>query len=423
MADGIVAVLRVLANQAGESPEPWATGAGFARYVTGSSLKGEAAIDWSDPVAQRQFLQTVVADADRLLRDVRVVRAGLEPGSTEETALVEAAGVLSRVLVQDLERRADGAALRDGVAPDRLVSVHDPEMRHGRKSARKRFDGHKASLAVDTESQLITAVAVLPGNAADHDGALGLVQQTEERTGCAVEETYGDCAYGDGATRQEFADAGRRLITKVPASTNQGAFPKTAFVLDLEGETCTCPAGETTTNLRSAGQGARAFTFPAAVCAACPLRAQCVRGAGGRTIAVHPQEALLQAARAFQASPAFREVRARRQVVEHRIARLMQLGMRQARYFGRPKTLFQLCVAAAVANLTLLANRSGAAALAAGLGAARCALLLACWSLLEPLQGLIFAAYPATAGRYRRSAFARRPSSARSKMPASRPDS
>src|SRR5204862_4986328 len=97
------------------------------------------------------------------------------------------------------------------------------------------------------------------------------------------------------------------------------------------------------------------FVFAAATCAACPLRAQCVAGAGGRTAALHPQEALLQAARAFQASPAFAAVRRRRQTAEHRLARLMQLGIRQARYVGRAKTLFQLAMAAAVANLTLLA--------------------------------------------------------------------
>ena len=74
---------------------------------------------------------------------------------------------------------------------------------------------------------------------------------------------------------------------------------------------------------------------------------------------VHPQEGLLQAARAEQASPAGREHRARRQVVEHRIARLVQLGIRQARYVGRTKTLFQLLLAAAVANLTRLANAAG----------------------------------------------------------------
>ena len=96
------------------------------------------------------------------------------------------------------------------------------------------------------------------------------------------------------------------------------------------------------------------FRFAPEVCAACPLRAQCVRGKGGRTVSVHPQERLLQAARAFQASPAFREYRTLRQVVEHRLARLVQLGIRQARYIGLRKTRFQLFMAAAVANLTLL---------------------------------------------------------------------
>src|SRR5437879_128418 len=102
------------------------------------------------------------------------------------------------------------------------------------------------------------------------------------------------------------------------------------------------------------------FVFATETRAACPLRAQCTRGQGGRTVQVHPQEALLQQARELQASPAFDEARRRRQVVEHRIARLVQLGIRQARYIGRTKTTFQLCLAAAVANLTLLAATSNA---------------------------------------------------------------
>src|SRR5215207_9496030 len=74
---------------------------------------------------------------------------------------------------------------------------------------------------------------------------------------------------------------------------------------------------------------------------------------------IHPQEALLQEARAFQQSEAFAPYRKLRQVAEHRLARLMQLGARQARYFGRTKTLFQLLMAATVANLTLMAMRTG----------------------------------------------------------------
>jgi len=356
LADGIVLVLRALAAGSGSGVDTYAAAGGYGRYLDGPSLKGQAAMDWDAETERRQFLAGVVADADRLLSEVREARGRLEPGSASDRRLEEAAGLLSRVLGQDIERRVDGPAVRQGVARDRMPSVHDPEMRHGRKSKAKRFDGHKVQIATDAESQLITAVAVLPGNAPDHDQALAAILQTERRTGCPVAETIGDCAYGDGLTRQAFADAGQTLIAKVAPITNQGRFPKTRFHIDLVSRTCTCPAGQVSHDLRPRKGGAGVFRFAAMTCAACRLRPQCVRGRGGRTVQVHAQEALLQAARTFQKSPAFAPYRALRQVAEHRIARLSQLGIRQARYRGLAKTLFQAFMVAAVANLTLLAS-------------------------------------------------------------------
>ena len=360
LADGIVLVLRALAQQAGATLVEYAVTHGYGRYVEGASLKGQAEVDWQDAAARRRFLAGIVADADRLLEEVRRARGRLKPDSPEERRLEAAAGLLSRVLVQDIERREDGPDLREGVARDRMPSVHDPEMRHGRKSKAKRFDGHKLQLAVDTESQLITDVAVLPGNAPDREQALSVVEESEALTGCQVEETLGDTAYGDGATRRQFADAGRKLIAKAPPISNQGYFAKTAFEIDLEAQTCRCPAGQLSHDLRPRAKGGGVFRFATGVCAACPLRPQCVRGRGGRSVQVHAQEALLQEARLFQRSPAFRAAQALRQVAEHRLARMVQLGIRQARYRGTAKTLFQAFMAATVANLTLLAAGSGA---------------------------------------------------------------
>jgi len=67
----------------------------------------------------------------------------------------------------------------------------------------------------------------------------------------------------------------------------------------------------------------------------------------------------MQAARAFQQSDAYAAYRKLRQEVEHRLARLVQLGIRQARYVGRLKTRFQLLLTATVANLTLVATTTG----------------------------------------------------------------
>ena len=105
-----------------------------------------------------------------------------------------AAQLLGQLLHQDVDRPATGLRFQQGVSRDRIVSVHDPEMRHGRKSRNQRFDGYKAGVAVDPESQIITAVAVLPGNAPDAQGALELVAQSEQHTGRSVAATIAGAA-------------------------------------------------------------------------------------------------------------------------------------------------------------------------------------------------------------------------------------
>ena len=369
LADGIVKLLRALAAVEQAPVREWAQARGYERYL-GSSVKGEAAIDWSDRQARTALLARIVADADRLLELSRQAQGELREESTERQRIVVAAELLGQLLLQDVERAEGGMSLKDGVSRDRMMPVHDPEMRHGHKSSSRRFDGHKAAIVVDTGSQLITAVAVLPGNAPDNLGALDLVEAGEANTGVPVAEAMGDAAYGGGDTRQAFADAGRTLIGRVPGRPNRTHFPKEDFHIDLEAGSCTCTAGQVTRTMvpagRRTGQTGRtyrleAFRFDAAVCGVCPLRAQCVaaKPGTGRTVQLHPQEALLQQARALQRSEAFAEHRQRRVVVEHRLARLVQLGIRQSRYFGRAKTRFQLYLAATVANLTLVAAKAG----------------------------------------------------------------
>ena len=376
LADGIVKLLRALAAVANIAVGEWAEGQGYERYF-GSSIKGEATIDWSDRKAQRKLLGEIVADADRLLELTRQAWLELPEDSGQRQSIVDGAELLGQLLLQDIERKSgdadaadDGVSLRDGVSKDRMLSVHDPELRHGHKSSRRRFNGHKAAIVVDTDSQLITAVDVLPGNAPDNLGALELVEQSEASTGAPVEEAMGDAAYGDGGTRQAFAEAGRRLVAKAPGRPDRKHFPKNDFHLDLAAGSCTCPAGQVTGAIVPAGKRTdrtgrtyrlQAFQFDGAVCRVCPLRSQCIAAQGrkGRRVLIHPQEGLLQQARALQQSADYDEYRARRVVVEHRLARLVQLGIRQARYFGRVKTTFQLYLAATVANLTLVAGKIG----------------------------------------------------------------
>jgi hypothetical protein len=368
LSTGIQQLVHALAAAVGQEPETWAQACDLGRYF-GSSVKGSADLDWADPEARNQFLAEIVTDARRLLRLAGPALAGDQAG-----AVREGAALLAQLLLQDVVETPDGAdgrkaAIKEGTAPERIPSATDPEQRHGRKSQSKRFTGHKASVAVDVESQLILDANVLAGSAGDASEALPQVERVEATTGQPVAAALGDCAFGGGETRQAFAAAGRELVAKVPQeSDNGGLFPKRAFVIDLAQHTVTCPGGQTSGRFSTAKDGGKTFHF-GAVCQACPLRAHCTTAAGGRTVAVHAQEALLQEARAAQATPAGRERLRPRVVVEHRLARLGQLGVGQARYRGRQKTRFQLLILAAIANLRWTWNwkeRQRAAGTAAG---------------------------------------------------------
>jgi Transposase DDE domain len=239
------------------------------------------------------------------------------------------------------------------------VSHSDPEMRHGRKSASRRFDGHKMDVLTDEKSELILGVDVRGGNASDGEGAAPLLNKVQGVEGIEVETLLGDMAYSDGDTRVAAEDAGAALVAKVPPVSNKGLFPKTDFVIDAEAATVTCPAGVTTADARPhtdhKGRPALRFVFPAEVCAACALRASCTTSADGRSVAVGVHEARIAAARAAQVDPAIKALLRRRSKVERKIDHLQDLGMRQSRYRGRRKTRLQALLAATVANFQRLA--------------------------------------------------------------------
>ena len=60
LANGIVKLLRALAAVAKITVRGWAEAQGYAKYL-GSSIKGEAAIDWSDRKARAALLAEGVA--------------------------------------------------------------------------------------------------------------------------------------------------------------------------------------------------------------------------------------------------------------------------------------------------------------------------------------------------------------------------
>lgn len=367
LAESLRGVLHVLAKLEEKEYEVFGVDHDFKRY-TEPSFKGSMSIDWDNEGERQIVLNSLVADCDRVLSLAGQKLSGYAEGSEEAKEIIDSTDLLSKILAQDIKRSSNGKAeIIEGVAKDRIVSVHDPEMRHGRKSSSNRFDGYKGAVGVDAESQIITAVDVLPGNAHDSTDAEEITRETEENTDSRVEAVIGDGAYGTVEQRIEAKESGRLLVAPVSKPPDTGRFTKEDFVIDVEKKTVTCPAGKTTSEFIKSNQTTKrgrvfhnlVFQFLVEECQKCPLLDHCVKpGAKRRSVRVHEHEKLLQDARQFQRTEEFRGLYHPRSTVEHRLARLMQLGLRKARYFGTKKVLFQLAMAAAVANFTLVAARA-----------------------------------------------------------------
>ena len=107
LADGIVKLLRALAAVEKITVKEWGKAQGYGRYLA-SSIKGEAAIDWSDKRARQALLAEIVADADRLLELSRQAQGELSENGEERQHIVTAAELLGQLLLQDVEERVEG---------------------------------------------------------------------------------------------------------------------------------------------------------------------------------------------------------------------------------------------------------------------------------------------------------------------------
>jgi IS5 family transposase len=304
---------------------------------------GKPAIEWDDEASRISLVDELARDALAVLEVLANVEVGPDVASAAE--------MLATVTGQDLEwdEPSGRFRIRRGVARDRVISTVDPEARHGRKSSQGHFNGYKAHVGVDPETELISEIQVAPANVSDGAVAPELLPElADEDSEITI---VGDTAYGTGPTRVALGEAGAAVVAKAPPEHNStGGFPKSDFKIDLSAGAATCPAGVTTTHVSRHADGQR-FQFPAVACAQCPLRGDCTSSARGRSLHVGPYEAILAQARALQRTEEFKvQYNGTRPTVERVISRLVRRGGRKARHRGRLRVQHWLELKAAAEN-------------------------------------------------------------------------
>jgi hypothetical protein len=233
-------------------------------------------------------------------------------------------------------------------------------MRHGRKSASRRFDGFKVSVATDADSELILDIVDMPASAGDGQELLPTVGRVEEYAGVEVARVIGDGAYPSGDNLAACAHHPGHPVDLVgplgrPEATKVG---KATFRIDLVARKATCPQGQEADGRQAKDEKGRPvlkFAFVRSRCEACPKFSRCVRSkTQGRGVSTHYHESHLQAARQRQETPEFKALYRTRSAVERKLAELVQHGLRATRYLGDEKRRLQRLWLGAAVNLKRL---------------------------------------------------------------------
>jgi hypothetical protein len=340
-------VVRCAAGLLGWTDEKVCREAGIPLLLA-SSIKRGLDIDWNDAVEKTAAIQTFTRQLDAL-------QSWIERQLPEDIAqppLQEEIEALVQIRTQDLEPdpQGGGSRIREGVAEDRRVSITDKEMRHGRKSKSKRFNGFKRHIAADVDRGLILACAITPANRPEDDAMPSLTVDMKHQ-GLDVDHLLIDRAYINSTLVDEVLARRGTIVCKPWKSRNGKLFPKSAFPLNIRDRTITCPNGQ----VHGFSLGT-VVEFDPDICDRCPLRAQCTTAefGNGRSVAIAENEPLQQRLRKQIRTRAGRDALRERTTIEHKLAHISQRQGNHARYVGLRKNTFDLRRASAIQNLETL---------------------------------------------------------------------
>lgn len=361
LGDGVAQLARLWSRAASvaisELAQEWAL-----PHLLAKSTKGAFCIDWRDQQARDRVLDGL---ARGVLTAVQLVRERIgQVARSKRKRLLRLCRHLVRVIAQDLESDGQGRlVVAQRVARERLISITEPQARHGRKSRKQPFNGFKLHALGDVVSGLITSLTVTGGNTHDGSVAHRLVQramQLHDELTCVL----GDSAYGGAALRYTLrTQQSVQLVTPPLAPTAaKGKMGRDTIRIDFDTQQATCANGVTVGNPRQVFSREHQrdtwdYTWPSEVCQQCPLREPCNGSSStGHRVRLHPYEQELRAARADWEQPATRDLYRERSKCERLLHRMIQHGARKARAWGLAAAHLQAHCIATICNLGLLAK-------------------------------------------------------------------
>jgi transposase len=287
------------------------------------------------------------------------------------------AQLLARVFAEQFEVVAAEAAPRpkgkEQLGSERVQNPHDPEATYaskGKGEQRKEHVGYKVQVA-ETVSEAVladgeptrnflTGMVTHAARESDEEGALKMEAEQQAMGFDKPSVQYVDAAYISAQKLWEAQAEGRELIGPAPspANNNESRFTSQAFQVTVERREAICPAGHPNSQCsrleeQTTGRVSYRFEWDTATCAACALRQTCIKATHPhRSLVVGEHHTVLQARRAEQKTPSFKERMRHRNAIEGTQSELVRAhGLRRARYRGLAKVKLQNYFIGAACNL------------------------------------------------------------------------
>jgi hypothetical protein len=337
------------ARELGASAEAILEEAGLV-LVGHSSLKAALDLDWGQPKAREQALRLVLEEVDRWKKWLEQHQRLSEDAPPMKDVMDTIAQIVTQDTEPDPEGGPGGTRIKKHVAPGRRISIEDADMRHGRKSSAKTFNGFKEHFVLDLDSHVTREVVVRPANEPEHEAVELLVETLEQPPGLLQLDI--DLGYMASPRIAQWAEQGVYIIAR-PWPQGGTHFTKDDFTFDFAHGHVTCPGGQTVPMVP--GKDAQ---FPASACDICPQRAQCTtaKSGQGRSLSIREDEQFQHKLRAKIKTKRGRASLRKRTAVEHAISHHLAHQGRRARYKGLRKNQFDGRRHAAVSNLQVAAH-------------------------------------------------------------------
>lgn len=284
--------------------------------------------------------------------------------------------LLQRVFNEQFEVSAEPPEVqpktREQLDSGRVQNPHDPDATYASKGngeQRKEHVGYKVQVAETVNESVlapgeptgnfIVGTVTHPARESDEEGALKM--EAEQQT-MGLEKppvNYVDAAYVSTEKLLEAAAQGCELIGPAPGCGRRDQrFNSEDFQVQVEQRRATCPAGHQNSQCSRLTEGATGkvayrLEWDTKTCAACPLRAQCIKAEHKhRTLVVGEHHTVLQARRDEQQTQAFKARMKHRNAIEGTQSELVRAhGLRRARYRGLARTRLQNYFISAACNV------------------------------------------------------------------------